>query len=439
MIVMKFGGSSVKDAEMFLKVADIVKSKLSQKPVVVLSAVKGTTDHLIESIKESIDDNYDAFKKIEENHKKIIKDLNIDQTLVDEELNELKKALEVNSKEKDQDAKLADYISYFGERMSVKILAALLNKQNTKAESFVSGDIGLLTDSNFGDATILKDSPSKLKDFINKLDLIPIITGFGGKDKKKEFTTFNRGGSDYVAALIGAAIDAEEIQIWTDVNGIMSSDPRLVDSAKTIPELSFDEASELAYFGAKVLHPKTILPAIEKNIPVLVLNTFEPDNKGSTIVKTCKKNCDEFIKAISYKKGITIIDFKSTRMLDAHGFLLKIFEVFEKYKKPIDMIATSEINVSLSVDSKEDLDNITKELKDISRINISENQAIIYVVGTGMKNKPGSAGRIFQILGKNNINVGLISQCSEEVSVGFVVDEKDAEETVKVLHKELIQ
>jgi aspartate kinase len=439
MIVMKFGGSSVKDAKMFNKVAEIVTSKQTQKPVVVLSAVKGTTDQLLAALNESIDDKYDSYKKIENNHKIILQDLDITQDLVDEELNDLKKALEVNSKEKDQDAKLIDYISFFGERMSVKILAALLNKQGTKSESFVSGDIGLITDSKFGDATILGDSPKKLNDFIKKLDLIPIITGFGGKDEKGEFTTFNRGGSDYVAALIGSAIDAEEIQIWTDVNGIMSSDPRIVDNAKTIPELSFDEASELAYFGAKVLHPKTILPAVEKNIPVLVLNTFEPDNKGSTIVKECKNDCQDFIKAISYKKGIIIIDFKSTRMLDAHGFLLKIFEVFEKYKKPIDMIATSEINVSMTVDSKENLDNIKQELKGVSRINISENQAIIYVVGTGMKSKPGSAGRIFQTLGKNNINVGLISQCSEEVSVGFAVNEKDAENAVKVLHKEFIK
>jgi aspartate kinase len=438
MIVMKFGGSSVKDAEMFTKVAEIVTSKLDQKPVVILSAVKGTTDLLLASLDESINGKYDSFKKIENNHKIILQDLDITQELVDEELNELKKALEVNSKEKDQDAKLIDYISFFGERMSIKILAALLNKQGTKSESFLSGDIGLITDSKFGDATILEDSPQKLNNFITKLDLIPIITGFGGKDKKEEFTTFNRGGSDYVAALIGAAIEAKEIQIWTDVNGIMSSDPRLVENAKTIPELSFDEASELAYFGAKVLHPKTILPAICKNIPVLVLNTFEPDNKGSTIVNKCKE-CDGFIKAISYKKNITIIDVKSTRMLDAHGFLLKIFEVFEKYKKPVDMITTSEINVSMSVDSDENINEITEELKKIARVKTSKDNAIIYVVGANIKNRIGTASKIFDLLSENNINIGMISQCSEEVSIGFIVNQDQAEKTVKLLHKEFVE
>lgn len=435
---MKFGGSSVKDAEMFLKVADIVTSKLDQKPVVVLSAVKGTTDLLLVSLDESISDKYDSFKKIENNHKIILQDLDIDQTLVDDELDELKKALEVNSKEKDQDAKLIDYISFFGERMSIKILAALLNKQGIQSDSFVSGDIGMITDSKFGDATILEDSPKKLNEFITKLDLIPVITGFGGKDKKEEFTTFNRGGSDYVAALIGAAIDAKEIQIWTDVNGVLSTDPRIVENAQTIPELSFDEAAELAYFGAKVLHPKTILPAVEKNIPVLVLNTYEPDNKGSKIVKESKDSkCA--IKAISCKKGVTVIDVKSTRMLDAHGYLAKIFEIFANHKKSVDMVTTSEVNVSISIDSEENLDLIVKELKEIATINVYKNRAIVYVVGNSLSAKCGIVSKIFDLLINNKIGVGMISQCSEKVSLGFSIDEKDMTHVVQLLHKEFIK
>jgi aspartate kinase len=217
----------------------------------------------------------------------------------------------------------------------------------------------------------------------------------------------------------------------------MSADPRVVPNAKTIPELSFDEASELAYFGAKVLHPKTILPAIEKNIPVLVLNTFEPSNKGTTIVKQ-QRDASGHIKSISWKKAITVIDVKSTRMIDAYGYLAKIFSVFDKYKRPVDMITTSEINVSMTVDSKENLENIANELKSIAEVDVSYNKAIVYVVGASMKRKIGTASKIFDILAKNKINIDMISQCFEEISIGLVVDESEAESVVKILHQELI-
>jgi aspartate kinase len=436
---MKFGGSSVKDAVMFKTVASIVRSKLDKKPVVVLSAVKGITDTLIAGYNESFNDNnFENYNKIIDVHKKIIADLGLKEDILKKELEELKEVLDVLSKTKEKTAQMLDYISFFGERMSTKIFAEYMNKENIRSEAFISGDIGLITDSHFGDATILDFSFEKIKGYISKLDVLPVVTGFGGKDEKGEYTTFNRGGSDYVAALIGAAIDADVIEIWTDVNGVMSSDPRIVPGARTIPELSFEEASELAYFGAKVLHPKTILPAIEKNIPVLVLNTFEPANKGTRIVKK-QKDAKGIIKSISYKKGITIIDVNSTRMLDAYGYLARIFSVFEKYKKPVDMISTSEVNVSMTIDSKENLDNIIGELKHIANIDVSENKSIIYVVGASIKKKIGTTGKIFDLLAKNNINTDLISQCYEDISMGFVVDERLAEEVVRLLHKELIE
>ena len=437
MIVMKFGGSSVKDAVMFRTVESIVKSKLSKKPVVVLSAVKGITDLLIAGYKEAVEKRFDSYNKIVETHKKIIADLNLKEGLLKEELDELKETLNVIAKTKEQSSKMLDYVSFFGERMSTKILAAHMSNLGTKAEAFVSGDIGLITDSHFGDATILESSFEKVNNEIEKIKVLPIITGFGGKDENGEYTTFNRGGSDYVASLVGAAINAEAIEIWTDVNGVMSADPRVVPNAKTIPELSFDEASELAYFGAKVLHPKTILPAIEKNIPVLVLNTFEPSNKGTTIVKQ-QRDASGHIKSISWKKAITVIDVKSTRMIDAYGYLAKIFSVFDKYKRPVDMITTSEINVSMTVDSKENLENIANELKSIAEVDVSYNKAIVYVVGASMKRKIGTASKIFDILAKNKINIDMISQCFEEISIGLVVDESEAESVVKILHQELI-
>jgi aspartate kinase len=437
MIVMKFGGSSVKDAVMFKTVVSIVKSKLSKKPVVVLSAVKGMTDALILAYNEAPLGKFDSYNKIVENHKKIISDLGVSSDIVKPELDELKEALDVISKTKERSAQLLDYISFFGERMSTKIFADYITREGIAAEAFVSGDIGLITDSHFGDASILESSFSKMKKEIAKIKVLPVITGFGGKDANGEYTTFNRGGSDYVASLIGAAIDAEVIEIWTDVNGVMSTDPRIVPNAKTIPELSFDEASELAYFGAKVLHPKAILPAIQKGIPVLVLNTFEPSHPGTRIVKE-QKDASGRMKSISYKKGISIIDVKSTRMIDTYGYISQIFSVFDKYKKSVDMISTSEINVSVTVDSKENVDSIANELKNISEVNVVHGKAIVYVVGASMQRKIGTVGMIMDILAHNKINVDMISQCYDDVSVGFVVDEKDAETVVKILHEELI-
>ncbi len=437
MIVMKFGGSSVKDAEMIKTVTSIVKDRLDKKPIIVLSAIKGVTDNLIKALAESMNSQYNAYEEIVAKHKEILSDLGLDAGAVDEELEELKKALEVNSKVRQNDAKILDYISFFGERMSTKVFAAHLNNVGIKANAFVSGDIGLITNSKFGKASMLDSSYEIMNQNLSNLDVLPVVTGFGGKDENGEYTTFDRGGSDYVAALIGAAVGAEEIQIWTDVNGIMSCDPRIVSNAKTIPELSFDEASELAFFGAKVLHPRTILPAIKKNIPVVVLNTFEPDHPGSRILNE-SKDIDGVIKAISYKKGITIIDVKSTRMLNTHGFLAKLFEIFERYKKSVDMVSTSEIHVSMSVDSKEDVDNISKELEGVAMVKVKEGRSIVYVVGASMKNQIGLAGKIFSILGDNGINIEMMSQCFEEVNVGFVVEESKAQDAVKLLHEKLI-
>ncbi|MBU1854656.1 MAG: aspartate kinase, partial [Nanoarchaeota archaeon] len=343
----------------------------------------------------------------------------------------------VISMTKSKNKKIEDHIFFFGERMSVKILAQHLSMKGIKAESRISGDVGMITNSEFGAAEILDESFEKINYELTKIKGIPIITGFGGKDCNGEFTTFSRGGSDYVASLIGAAVQAERIEIWTEVNGVMTTNPQIVKEAKTIPLLTFNEASELAYFGAKVLHPKTIIPAINKNIPVKVLNTFEPENEGSTIV--CDEVCTQTVKAISYKRGIIIIDVKSSRMLNAHGFLAKIFEVFAKYKKSVDMIATSEIKVSMSIDCDDNLRKIIRELKKIANVKISKNKAIICVVGQGINNNIFVTEKIFGSLREINTTVEMVSQCYDNVSINLVIENSKVEKTVKCLHKELIQ
>ncbi|MFT4343626.1 MAG: aspartate kinase [Candidatus Woesearchaeota archaeon] len=427
MLVMKFGGSSVKDAAMFKQVAEIVAEQAkTEKPVVVLSAVKGTTDLLLNSIEEACNSTFDSYSKITTMHGEILADLDLPQTLLDTELDELREALEVISRTKEKNKQMTDYVSFFGERMSTIILAQLL-----KTKAYISGDIGVLTDSQFGDARLLPEAYEEIKKHLTSLDHIPIITGFGGKDKKGEFTTFSRGGSDYVGALIGSAIDATEIQIWTDVNGFLTSDPRVIENTKTIEIMSFDEASQLSYFGAKVLHPKTIWPAIKKDIPVVVKNTFNPTHKGTTIVPSAEK---KHITAVSYKKGIIAINVRSLRMLDGYGYLARIFNVFQEFHKPVDMIATSEVDVSLTIDNDEKLDEITSALNEIARISVYRPKAIISVVGEGLKKNPELTGEIITHLTKSGIQVEMISQCHNQVSVCLLVPENLVENAVKVIH-----
>ena len=437
MLVMKFGGSSVKDAEMILKVASLIQARIDKRPIVVLSAVKGTTDALLKAAEEVKTEVWESYDWIVAHHRSILTSLKISDDTIAQELAELREALDVISRSKDTSAKMLDYLVFFGERLSVAIMAAYLTKEGTSAQPYLSGDLGMITDSQFGNARLLEESEEKLKKNITALTHIPIITGFGGKDEQGEFTTFARGGSDYVAAIIGAAIDAEEIQIWTDVNGVMTADPRFVEKTQTIPLLSFDEATQLAYFGAKVLHPKTIWPAIKKNIPVAVLNTYNPTHGGTKIVQSVEK--PNTITAVTHKEGILVVNVKSLRMLDGHGYLAKIFEVFGRYRKAVDMLATSEVDVSMTVDSEENLDEIVAELSQFARVSVCRPNSIIQVVGEGLIETPGMAARIFSTVGEEGINVEMISQCFNQISVGFLVKEKDARKAVALLHKKFIE
>ena len=437
MIVMKFGGSSVGDANRITNVCNIIKSRIKEKPVVVVSALKGVTDSLIEISKKAKEGN-DVSKELEdlkERHHKVLKDLNLDEKLVDSQLSEFGKIIDKIFITKKISSESFDEVQSFGERMSVRIVAACLNNVGIKSKAYDAYDIGMITTPDYGNAEPLPDTEEKIYEAMKGIKVVPVITGFIGKDSAGNITTLGgRGGSDYTAGVIGAAINSP-VEIWTDVNGIMTADPRVVKEAKRIDKMSFNEASELAYFGARVLHPKAIWPPIRKNIPVKVLNSFEPDNKGTTIFKEAEKT-KEVIKAIACKKNIYLVHISSTRMLIAHGFLARLFSIFEDYKKSVDMVSTSEVSVSLTVDSDNDLDNIKADLEGVAEVEIEKNKAIICIVGEGMKNTPGISGKVFSVLGKNKINIGMISQGASEINISFIVNGKDADKAVQVLHKE---
>src|SRR3989344_3240780 len=436
MIIMKFGGTSLENEKRKRKTAEIIKSRINLKPVVVVSAVAKITDKLIDLANECAAGKGEAvFDNIKKIHLDIINQLNLDNSLLNEDFSELSQLAEQTRQNRKSDTGILDNFQSFGERLSSKIVSEYLNKNGIYSQTFNSWDMGLRTNNDFGNAEPLESSYSNIKNNIIKSNSIPVITGFIGKSEENQITTFGRGGSDYSAAIFGSAIDADEIQIWTDVDGVMTADPKIVKNAKPVRQVSFAEASELAYFGARVLHPKTILPAMRKNIPVRVLNSFNPDNKGTAIVMETDKNSQP-VKAIAYKKGISLINIDSTRMLGAYGFLAMLFGVFDKYKKSVDIVATSEISVSLSVDDDSNLKSIAKDLESIANVEIIKDKAIICIVGEGMKHTVGISGRTFTAMGKNNINIEVISQGASEINITFVVDGKDAEKAAMALHDE---
>ncbi|HLG23764.1 MAG TPA: aspartate kinase, partial [Candidatus Nanoarchaeia archaeon] len=339
------------------------------------------------------------------------------------------------SKNRHIDNELLDLFQSYGERMSSKIISAYLNKCKIKSKAFCSWELGLRTDSDFGNAEPLESSYHSIKKKIKTLDLVPVITGFIGKNEDGKITTLGRGGSDYSAAIFGSAIDAGEIQVWTDVDGMMSTDPKLVRAARTIGEVSFSEASELAYFGARVLHPKTMLPAVKKNIPIKILNSFNPKNHGTTILSRSFLSRQP-VKAIAFKKNVTLVHIESTRMLGAIGFLARIFYIFDKNRKSVDVVSTSEVSVSITLDNCGSIDHIIKELKEFSNVEISKGKSIICVVGEGIKNSRNLISRTFSSLEKSRVNIEMISQGASKINLTFIVNEKDLEKSVKILHRE---
>lgn len=436
MIVMKFGGTSVGSEDRIRNASGIVKSSMGKNPVVVVSAVAKVTDMLIALAGELAHGKGDGFLgNIKKLHLDILKKLGLDRQLLNAVFRDLEKLCSEKVQSGPIDPKTLDHFQSFGEQMSSIIFAAQLNKAGIKSQAFNSWDLGFLTSDEFGNAEPLESCYENLKKNIRGLDIVPIVTGFIGKTENGDITTLGRGGSDYSAAIIGAAIDAKEIQIWTDVNGIMSTDPKIVPGAKTIASVSFAEASELAYFGAKVLHPKTILPAMRKNIPVRVLNSFNPENAGTTILNEPKKS-ERTVKAIASRNNTSLMHIESTRMLGAYGFLARIFYLFDKYGKSVDVVSTSEVSVSLTVDNGESIEKIMRELKEFAHASMSKNKSIICVVGEGMKDTIGMPGKIFTALSGGNIHVEMISMGASEINITFIVDSKDTERAVRVLHKE---
>jgi len=451
MIVMKFGGTSLANAERIKRVAQIIKERLDKKPIVVVSAISGITDLLIEAARKAkqVRKTGEKFpsnliEEIKNKHLCILDQLNLPNSLLNDEFQEIKSLLQGIYYTMELTPRTTDFVASFGEIMSSKIVAEYLSKNKIKAKAYNAWDIGLITDSTFGKAEPIHDIVEKeLATRIKRIAQLPVITGFIAKEIKGEITTLGRNGGDFTAAIIGAYLNPEEIQIWTDVDGVMTADPKIIPSAKTIKNLSFDEACELAFFGIKVIHPKTIQFAIQRNIPVRILNSYNPSGEGTLILEKIEKDEDGTIKGIACEKNVTLFNVKSAKMLETHGFLAKIFEIFNKHKISVDVISTSEVSVSFSVNNSnlvsDKIDEVIKELEQIAaEVQIEKDAAVICMVGKGIKDRLDVQAAAFDVLRENQIYTKMISQALSGINITIILNRKDADKAIKALHKKFI-
>lgn len=437
MIVMKFGGSSVANAERIKHIASIIKAYKQERPVVVLSAMGDTTDHLLEAADLAVTGKVDV-AGVAKLHEETAAELGIEISTIEELLVELKQLLTGISMLKELSKRSRDYLVSFGERMSVRMMAAYLQSQGIDAKFYDAWDIGFISDSNYMSAELLdevwENIPQHLNSYKNGEDnAIPIVTGFIAKDKKGTITTLGRGGSDLTATMIGAAMNAQEVQTWKDVDGILTTDPRVVPEAKTVPEVTYEEAQELAMFGSQVLHPRSMVPVRKSGTPVRVKNSYNIESKGTLIVEKHSGKVPP-VCAITSVKHVQVIDMESNRMLGACGFLAHIFNNFLKWNISIDVIATSEVSVSCTVGGKEKLDGLVEDLSKACNVSVRKERAIITVI-CDVEHSSAILASGFDALADEGVNVQMISQGASKVNISFIVNDEEADRTVKILHK----
>lgn len=434
---MKFGGSSVANAERIKHVASIIKAYQQSRPAVVLSAMGDTTDHLLEASDDAVNGKVDI-ERVAKLHRDTIAELDLDGSATEELLAELQQLLTGISMLKELTKRTRDYLVSFGERLSVRIMAAYLKKQGIPARFYDAWDIGIVSDSCFMSAELLDEVWDNIPRYLSAYkkgedNQIPIVTGFIAKDKKGNITTLGRGGSDLTATIIGSSMGAEEIQTWKDVDGILTTDPRICKEAKPVPEVTYEEAQELAMFGAQVLHPRSMVPCRKTGTPVRVKNSYNIKSPGSIIVEKHSGKVPP-VCAITTVKHITLIDIVSSRMLGAAGFLAHVFNNFLKWNVSIDVIATSEVSVSLTVNTKADLSGLVSDLEQASEVTVHQGKAIVTIVCDAAHSSAILASG-FGALSDEGINVQMISQGASKVNISMIVDDDEADKTVQILHK----
>lgn len=460
-IVMKFGGTSIGTGENIRNVANIVRnsSKKGDKVVVVVSALAGVTNQLIheaEELTKGKEGRIQEFvKELTEKHLQTI-DIAIENKKLKEEtkhsakkiIEELEKILigicyvgELTLKTKDQ-------VLSFGERLAALIVSAALRDYNLESQYFTGKEAGIVTDSKFGEANPLMNFTThqvieRIKPLLKK-NVVPVITGFIAANQDGVLTTLGRGGSDYTATILGVALDVDEVWIWTDVDGIMTSDPKIILDAKTLTGLSYGEAAEMAIFGAKAMHPRALEPVIKKHIPVRIRNVFNPKNHGTLISEGAKVESKEVVKAIALITDVSMINIRGAGMVGAPGSYAKIFRILGKNNINVMMVSTavSEANISIIIRNNQ-LERAMSTLeiallgRDLAnKITSEDDVCVIAAMGANMKGSLGVASRIFSAVAKKKINIHMIAQGSSELNISFVVKERDGPIAVSAIHEE---
>jgi aspartate kinase len=446
--ILKFGGTSVQDAAAFERVGGIVRSHGGARPVLVVSAMSGMTDALLAAAAAAPGDPAAALASLEpllERHREVAQRLLSPSAAsawcseLENETRALTGLLGRIARGAGAKAALQDELAAYGERLAASLLSTVLQARGFRAHHVDSRRCIVTTEEHPGAVPLLPETRTRTKaelgPVLDRGDM-PVLGGYVAAAANGAPTTLGRGGSDYSATLIGAALRAAEIQIWTDVSGVLTADPRTVRGARTIPRLSYAEAAELAYFGAKVLHPRTIQPARDERIPVRICNSHAPDDPG-TLVTAEADIWPETVKAIAHKPGITIVQVASARKLGAYGFLRALFEVFERHGTAVDVVATSEVSVSLSVEETAQLPQMVAELGRLGDVQVEPHRGVVCIVGEGLRGTPGIAARVFEAI--RDINVVLVSQGASQVNLTFVVDEAEVGEVVNRLHAALLQ
>lgn len=443
MIVMKFGGSSVADAECMRAVAALVQQQLSRAPLVVLSAMGKTTDALFAAARQAVTGGLEpalqAFTRLEAHHRQTAAELfpqgvpgDLERALADL-FQELETLLRGVALLRELTPRSMDAIASLGERLATRLFAAFIGAQWFDARTV------LRTDARFGEANpdfaAIRALAQKLLAPLLAPGQVVVTQGYIGATADGLTTTLGRGGSDYSASLFGAALGAEEVQIWTDVEGVQTCDPRLVPTAQPIARLSFEEAAELAAFGAKVLHPATIQPAVEVNIPVTVRHTRRPQGAFTTI--TAAGAGDRAVTALAAQSPLCVLTVASTRMLDQAGFLARLFDVFGRHGVSVDLVATAETSVSLTVDANVAIEPLLAELRKFAAVTVSRDRGLIAVVGSRLKQTPGLAAKIFGVV--KNINIEMISMGANEINLSFIVKADDVPACLRQLHAALFE
>lgn len=452
---MKFGGTSVADQQAIERLMAIVRAARQvtvqpeatdwRGPVVVVSALGGVTDRLLGLAAEAgtgdITGAREHVRALRERHNDVANVVTDDAGRADvlkfikDQFDELDRIVGALGVLREVSPRWLDTIAACGEILSSRIVSAALSSRGIGSAWVDARKVVVTTSDHTAAAPLLPETTAALKDVVDPMLAhgdVPVIGGFVGASKAGTTTTLGRGGSDYSAALVGSCLGASEIQIWTDVDGMLTADPRIIPDVRVVPHLSFSEASELAYFGAKVLHPATIQPAVAHDIPVRILNSRRPQDAIGTLITRERPGTGRPLTAVASKRSVTVVDITSTQMLMAHGFLTRIFQIFEQFKTSVDVVTTSEVSVSVTVDDTRRLPDIMRELGKVANVRREDDMAIMCAVGDGLQQDPTFVGRLLEAAG--GVPIRMLSQAAARRNITLVMRDDDLEPALRRVH-----